>query len=132
MPTFQPPTIDDVPPVTGERHPWPTGPAEYRLFSHYKNRARGRTLILKTDGTVAGPFDWPTQLVYNENTPASSFVTQGLAEIPNSAIARVFTGGHIHYVSAAEAALLTAAGYGSGISGVGFGGGGYGEGFYGG
>lgn len=115
MPTFQPPSIDDVPPVLDGPYPWPTGPIEYRLFSHYKSRARGRTLILTNDGVVHGPYDWPVQMVSQDNSQFSVFQEQGLQEIPYTNIARVFLGGHIHDINAAEAAILTAAGYGAGI-----------------
>lgn len=117
MPTFQPPTIDDVPPVLGDGpYIWPTGPVEWRFFSHMKNRARGRTIILKTDGTCVGPLDWPSQMVSQDNSVFSVFVEQGLAEIPYTEIARVFLGGHIHVISDAEATQLTACGFGSGIT----------------
>jgi len=108
-PAFQPPTADEVPPVDSGAHPWPTGPAQWRLFSHYKSRARGVTVVLKTDGTCV-TVQYPAQLTYSENTPASSFAEQGLADIPYSDIARVFTGGHVHYVTDAEAAALLACG----------------------
>lgn len=131
MPIFQPPTIDDVPPVIDGPYPWPTGPIEYRLFGHYRNRPRGRTVILKTDGTCVGPLDWPAQLVSQDNDTFSVFVEQGLAGVPYTDIARVFTGGHIYYVTDAEAAQLLACG-GYVVETCGWGICPYGEGFYGG
>lgn len=131
--TFEPPVIDDVPRVLDGPYPWPEGPVEYRLFGHYKNFARGRTLILKTDGTVVGPIDNPVQMASQDNATFSVFVEQGMQEIPYTQIAQVFLGGHVYDVSQAVADLLIAAGFGSGISeSHSFGQGGFGEGGYGG
>lgn len=118
MPYFQPPTIDDVSPVLAQQAaPWPRGPIEYRLFAHFKNRARGRTLILLNTGCVVeGPFDWPPQLVNVDPSQGDVWTEQGLAGIPYTEIDQVFMGGHIYHITDAEAACLTTAGYGSGIS----------------
>ena len=97
-------------------YPWPEGPVEYRLFSHYKNFARGRTIIIKTDGTCVGPIDNPVQMVSQDNEVMSVFVEQGLQEIPYTDIRRVFLGGHIYEIDEDEAAQLTACGFGAGIS----------------
>ncbi len=129
-PTFQPPTVDDVPPVLDGPYPWPTGPVEYRLFSHYKNRARGRTVILKKDGTCI-TCDNPVQMVSQDNDQVSVFLEQGLQEIPYTDIARVFLGGHIYYVTDDEAAQLAECG-GHVTEDCGWGECPYGEGFYGG
>lgn len=136
MPTFQPPTVDDVPPVLAHQAaPWPRGPIEYRLFAHFKQRARGRTLILlKTGCVVEGPFDWPPQLVNTDPSEGNGdvFTEQGLAGIPYTQIDQVFMGGHIYEISDAQATCLTTAGYGAGITYCGFGVCPYGEDGYGG
>jgi hypothetical protein len=107
---FSPPVRDLVAPILPES----TGP-EWRLFRHYKSRARGVTVITKTDGSCL-EVETPTQLTYADNDPASSFVEQGLAEIPYSDIARVYTGGHIYRVDNVEVAQLVACGYGANIT----------------
>lgn len=91
MPTFFPPTADTVPPIDHRR----SGP-EYWLFRHYKARACGRSVLKAADGTYS-TVDTPTQ-----------------DQIDASAVA--YLGGHVYEVSADEAAALTAAGYGSGLS----------------
>lgn len=86
MPTFTPPTIADVPAV------YPTSDEQdpWRFFS---NGLRGLNVWKLTDGT------------YTQVEP------QTLANV-----AVVYHGGHIHPITAAEAVLLTAAGYGGNIT----------------
>lgn len=116
MPTFQPPTVDDVPAVIGPVPPFPRGTPKQRFFSHMKSRARGRTLIYKTDGTFV-LVDWPAQMVRNDSSEGDVFIEQGLAGIPYTDIRRVFMGGHIHSITQAEANALTAAGFSDGLGG---------------
>lgn len=129
---FQPPYVDDVPSVLDGPYPWPTGSVEYRFFAHMKSRARGRTLILLNSGSVVGPLDWPVQVVSQDNDVFSVFVEQGLGGQMYTDVARVFTGGHVYYITAAEAQLLDDAGFGAGITQKNWNEGGWNEGGYGG
>jgi hypothetical protein len=88
VPTFTAPVSDLVPPILPDTR----GPA-LGLFRHYKSRAQGRNVYI-----VNG--------VASENSPTGSDV-----------VTRVFYGGHDpESITAAEAVILTAAGYGSLIS----------------
>jgi hypothetical protein len=96
MPSFSPPTVDDSGPVSFDRNDLTLNPLGFRLFRHFKSRARGRT-VLKSVAGVYTTVDTPTQ-----------------DEIDAAAIC--YLGGHIYPISAAEATALTAAGYGAYIS----------------
>ena len=87
MPTFQTPTDEDVTYST----PLEGGPAN-ALFRHVTPSLRGRNVWKKTDGT------------FTEVQP------------DNEDIDTVYYGGHILTITDAEAAALTAAGYGAYIS----------------
>jgi hypothetical protein len=89
MPTFIPPT-DNLLTFIDRNKPYGLG---YRLFRFFAPTARGRNVFLLTDGT------------FTENEPAD-FLT----------IATTYYGGHIHSITAAESAALTAAGYGAYIT----------------
>lgn len=111
---FEPPFIDDVPPLPADCFPVPAipyGTPVQRFFSHMKPRARGRTVILLKTG-AAVVVDYPTQVV-DQNEP---FVEEGLAGYTYEEIARVFLGGHIGVVDSTEAGLLTVAGFASGLT----------------
>jgi hypothetical protein len=82
MPMFVPPTDPTVPPVVKPSHPG------YELFKHYRPWEAGRNVWLLTGDVVT------------ETEPDN-----------DSDVVRVFRGGHVHEVNAAEAAVLTAAGY---------------------
>lgn len=86
MPTFQGPT------QTGAAYTGVTPPGR-ALFRHYGSVTEGRNVYILTNGTVteADPTDWST-------------------------VAHALWGGHIEPITAAEAALLTAAGYGANIT----------------
>lgn len=88
MPTFQCPTENTV--VYADYRDWGI---ESRLFGYLEPTARGRNLYLLTDGT------------YTLNQPR------------DSEIVKVYYGGHIIDITDAEAASLTAAGYGAYITG---------------
>lgn len=91
MPTFEPPVAYDVPTVL----PTTRGPAR-DLFRWYAGgRARGRT-VLKEAGTYV-VVDMPTSARCD-------------------AAEAVYLGGHIHTITDAEAAALTAAGFGAYIT----------------
>lgn len=115
---FEGPTVDDVPPVPPDWLPipvLPSGRPEQRLFAHFKNRARGRTVILLTSGD-AFAVDYPTQMVPAWQDQGDPFTETGLAGYAYTDIARVFLGGHIDIVDSDEAELLTAAGFGDGLT----------------
>ena len=99
MPVFQPPVVNDRPPVYVNGQDWlypatPFGPAQ-ALMRHYGGQPRGRT-VLKLNG---------------------SYVT---VDVPSTdqvlAATEVYQGGHIYVISESTAAALTAAGYGDGIT----------------
>jgi len=66
-------------------------------------------VILFKDGTCVQT-RYPVQMVSQDNNTVSVFVEQGLNEVAYTSIARVFTGGHVHYVTQAEADALLACG----------------------
>lgn len=84
MPIFQPPTDDDV----TWTDPFRGGPAN-ALFRFLRPNPRGRNVYLQTDGS------------YTENEP------------DYEDIVKVYRGGHLNEITDAEAASLTAAGYGA-------------------
>lgn len=89
MPTFQPFVAFDVPRLPADYD----GPAKW-IMRHYSPLPRGRNVYLLTDGTVTETQPWD-----------------------QATIAKTYFGGHIETITAAEAAVLTAAGYGSQITG---------------
>lgn len=84
MATFTPPVVYDRARVVPRHHPGNV------LMRHYSPLPRGVNVWLKTDGTVVIVQPWD---------PAT--------------ISRTFLGAMSHPVNSSEAALLTAAGYGS-------------------
>lgn len=74
---------------------YPVPKLSQRLFRHFAPGTRGQT-VLKINGTYA-TYDCPT------NTDMDSAT-------------EIYQGGHVYTVTTAQAAALTAAGYGSGIS----------------
>lgn len=93
MPLFIPPVVEDLPWVNSA-----TRGVARRLFRYHGPAPRGRSVILKTDGTCM-VVDTPVQ------NPSGDGGYQG---IPAADIARLFQGGHVYQISDAEAALLTA------------------------
>lgn len=89
MPTFTPPTVIDV----GSSLPNTKRDPASRLARHLAPIARGVNVYKLNTG------------VYTEDEPVDA-----------TTIAVTYQGGHNHTVSAAEAALLTAAGYGANIT----------------
>jgi hypothetical protein len=87
VPTFTPPTVNDVPFV------FPQDKANQAPWSHFAPIARGVNVFKLTNGT------------YTQTQPDT------WAEI-----AVLYYGGHSHTVSTAEAALLTAAGYAANLT----------------
>ncbi len=88
MPTFNPPTDE----LVRFADPFDTS-IEHRLFRYLHPMERGRNVYKLTDDS------------YTENQPGDM-----------STVAFTYHGGHVHTVSNAEAASLTAAGYGSYIT----------------
>lgn len=116
--TFQPPVVFDVSPLTEDLLPipnFPRGTPKQRFYSHMNMRPRGRTIILLKTG-VCVAVDWPSQMVPSPPEPGDPFIESGIAGYPYTEIARVFMGGHVEPVNAAEANLLAAAGYGAGLT----------------
>ena len=128
MATFTPPTVYDNPAILPDG--W--GIAN-RLFRYYKNRARYVMVFALSDGTfvqdTATPENSNTNIPYPYNPwdPAAPFATSYYINyevsppVPtvttvsqNPWIAKVYQG--TMYVTDAEAAALTAAGYGDLVS----------------
>ena len=86
MPTFEPPVDEDVS-LTSHRNE-----DADNLFRFYKPLLRGRNVYILNDGTITE----------NEHPPAE--------------FQKVYYGGHIYTITDAEAATLSAAGYGSRIT----------------
>lgn len=84
--TFTPPTVNDRPLGYDTRAPG-------RVFTHFASQPRGRNVWKLTNGTYT--YDQP---------------------IDESTIAVTYHGGHQHPVTSAEAAALTAAGFGANIA----------------
>lgn len=99
MPTFTPPADNIVGPTAVDDSE--CDPLANRLMRFYRARPRGRNVFILTDNTVT------------ENLPAATYASNG--ELIASAwdqVAATFWGGHAPYtVTAAQAALLTGAGY---------------------
>lgn len=88
MPTFTPPTDE----LVRWADPFDTS-IEHRLFRYLRPGERGRNVFKLLDNS------------YTENQPGDM-----------ATVAITYYGGHVHTVSDAEAASLTAAGYGSYIT----------------
>ena len=88
MPTFTPPTDE----LVRWADPFETS-VEHRLFRYLHPGERGRNVYKLTNNS------------YTEDQPGDS-----------TTIAVTYHGGHVHTVSSAEAASLTAAGYGGYIT----------------
>lgn len=118
MPIFSPPVVDDVGPVPADWVPVPPipyGKPAQRLFAHMKSRARGRTVLLLKAGGCA-IFDYPVQQVPPWQGEGDPFTETGIGGYAYTDIDRVFLGGHIYYVTDAEATRLINCGYGGGIT----------------
>lgn len=96
MPSFSPPTVNDVPAVSRDPDEIARNPLGFRLFRHYGANPRGRSVLKSTLG-VYSTVDTPTQ-----------------DQIDAAAVC--YLGGHVYPITSAEAAALTTAGYGAYIS----------------
>jgi hypothetical protein len=129
MPTFTPPAITEVAPVsaTHERYKNPLG---NRLMRYYKPRSRGVAVFKLNDGTyrvqkqvpglsvqVMEPYPpVPESQVVNDAL-AWSFYNGTATEYPlDHPVSIVYYGGTSYQVSSAEAAALVAAGFGNYIT----------------
>lgn len=93
MATFNPPTVNDLPGI----NPDSKGLAR-KLFRYYGGNPRGRSVVL-----VNG--HWTTM-----DYPLSESFVQGKDGVD------FFLGGHIYTVTSAQAAALTADGYGANLT----------------
>jgi hypothetical protein len=120
---FTPPTDDIVPPIyMPEEDPWyPCDPLMNRLMRHYRNQTRGRNIFLMSDGTVRDsqiqgtppnmiqpPTDPYARSIYESG---GALIEQDFFQIPY--VTRTLYGGSDNVINTAEAATLTAAGYGA-------------------
>jgi hypothetical protein len=92
MPTFTPPLADNGSLGDGA----PPGSRSERFWSFYAAPPRGLNVMKYTDGTY-------------ETTDSYPYVIDGVGKV----VAIAYTGGHSYTVTVAEAAALTAAGYGA-------------------
>lgn len=100
MATFGPYARNQVPGVTLDTR----GPAA-KMFRHKGPEPQGINVWLLTDGTAV------------ETQPCATYNADGSLLLEGSArVSRFLNGGVAHTVSAAEAAVLTASGYGSLLS----------------
>lgn len=130
MPTFTPPVVSEVPPVT------PTAQGvQARLYRFYQSRNRGVAVFKMSDGTyqtnrpvtgvsASGSEPYPsTPETASDATAGIGVVNDALAwswyagkgtEYPLTAptVVTVYYGGHTYTISTTEAAALTAAGFG--------------------
>lgn len=95
MPTFTPPIVYDVPTTL----PDDRGVA-WRHRRYYGPNARGVNVYVYADGTVSQ--DNPAHLTSELASDVSPTTT--------------YYGGHVYLISAAQAAVLTTAGYGANIT----------------
>lgn len=104
MPVFTPPVDTILPPVSDDPREIRANPLGYRLRRHYARGLVGRNVFKLVDGT------------YTEAQPAiyidASATFKG---DPAITVLVTYLGGHSHPVTTAEAAALTAAGYGANI-----------------
>jgi hypothetical protein len=129
MPTFTPPTVLEVPPISvaSDRNAPPTevtNPAGYNLMRWYKSRPAGQNVYLMSDGTYRQTNQnepWPAttpDLVANGELASSWYTASTTTHfpLPNPHVITVYYGGHSNPISSAEATALTAAGYGAYIT----------------
>lgn len=100
---------------------YPIDPLMQRLFRHYRNQTRGRNLFLMSDGTVVDSQvgGTPPNMILPRTDPYAVVydATSGSLQVTNFTqspyVTAVMYGGSDNPVTAAQAAQLTAAGYGS-------------------
>lgn len=141
MSVFTPPTTAEVSPISfaDDNRSAPTSmsnPLGVRLFRHFSARERGVAVFKMSDGTyrmsrqVPGvnvtaiePYPATTPDQYPQTVNGEMFVSQSWyagaetdypADQPQVSV--VYLGGHSYSVSSAEAAALTAAGFGAYLS----------------
>lgn len=115
---FLPPIVSDIPNYL------PTSSADQKgLWRHYRLKNRGVNVFLLSDGTYVqdtatvenSNSGMPLPWIINDPSGPYSYTTNfdGTIETAslNPYIVKVYEGGHVHPVSASEAAALSAAGY---------------------
>lgn len=117
MPVFRPPSRLDDPPVIGDLG----SPLARRLRRWYKPLAAGINVILLTDGTVIPHYATDDAGAIPGTQPydpywGSGQTAGGIPGYPAPVIKAIYYGGHDNVITAAEAATLTAAGFGPFIS----------------
>lgn len=123
MPTFTPPVVFDWPQVLEYDPEKRANLMGYRLMRYYPARPRGVNVFKMSDGTYprddqapGEPYpatDQPVEGVINTSWYAGVATVQPLN---NPHVVHIYYGGHSHTVDTAEAARLTAAGYGANIT----------------
>lgn len=107
-PVWNGPVVEDIPPTLPE-----TTGVPYRLFRHYRPRARGINVYILTDGTV-------TQEHPSETSPITTFgppFPPGYVTVTQVGVRLTLFGGHVDQeISEADATILEAAGYGANIT----------------
>jgi len=133
MPTFTPPPTSDVPPISvADNFRAPptsvTNPQGMALMKFYRSRVRGVNVFKMSDGTyqrddVTEPYPAtapnPGQPEVQANNALNWSWYNGVGTVsalPQPTVTVVYYGGHSYTVSSAEAAALTAAGYGAYIT----------------
>jgi hypothetical protein len=115
---FSPPFVYDIPNYL------PTdGGARVGLWRHYKPKARGVNVYLLSDGTIVqdtataenSETSFPLPYILNDPSGPYAYTTNWDGTIEEASlpvwIMKVYEGGHVHQVTASEAALLSEAGY---------------------
>ena len=115
---FNPPCDDIVPPVYVTDDPYYPSTMN-PLMRHFRNQTRGRNIFLMSDGTFIDSqlqYTPPNMIQPPEAPYARAIYEQGGAifeedffQVPY--VVRTYYGGANNYVTPAEAAALTAAGY---------------------
>lgn len=103
MATFSPPTADSIPPVylAPDRYR-PVPKISQRLFRYYPARSRGINLYKLANGSYT-------------TTPPSPLLDASVVPASEANVVQTYLGGHVYHVDNAEAARLTAAGYGASV-----------------
>lgn len=105
LPVFTPPTELANPPiyVGGPDAYRPVPNMSQRLFRYYRARPAGKTIYKLADGS------------YTESQPGT-YLDASVYPADEATVLVTYLGGHSYNVTAAEAAALTTAGYGSYIT----------------
>jgi hypothetical protein len=123
MPTFTPPVVYDWPQILDYDPQKRSNPIGYRLMRYFPARGRGVNVFKMSDGTYPRDDQTPGEPYPATDQPVEGVINvswyEGVATVqplPNPWVVKVYYGGHSHLVDDAEAARLTAAGYGANIT----------------